>query len=66
MGRPGGAQRVSSPSCLGGSASPGAGATLPLIPEEFQGQKVRFRAIVDTLVGAILKRLSYGRRDGVA
>ena len=43
-----------------------AGATLTLIPEEFQGQKVRFRAIVDTLVGAILKRLSYGRRDGVA
>lgn len=43
-----------------------AGATLTLIPEEFQGQKVRFRAIVDTLVGAVLKRLSYGRRDGVA
>src|SRR5512147_1992567 len=43
-----------------------AGATLTLIPEEFQGQKVRFKAIVDTLVGAILKRLSYGRRDGVA
>ncbi|KAA0256643.1 6-phosphofructokinase [Acidobacteria bacterium ACD] len=43
-----------------------AGATLTLIPEEFLGRKVEFRAIVDTLVGAILKRLSYGRRDGVA
>jgi 6-phosphofructokinase 1 len=43
-----------------------AGATLTLIPEEFAGQRVRLRAIVDTLVGAIIKRLSYGRRDGVA
>jgi 6-phosphofructokinase 1 len=43
-----------------------AGATLTLIPEEFAGRKIRLKAIVDTLVGAILKRLSYGRRDGVA
>jgi 6-phosphofructokinase 1 len=43
-----------------------AGATLTLIPEEFHTQKIRFRAIVDTLAGAIIKRLSYGRRDGVA
>jgi 6-phosphofructokinase 1 len=43
-----------------------AGATLTLIPEEFQTQKIRFRSIVDTLAGAIIKRLSYGRRDGVA
>jgi 6-phosphofructokinase 1 len=43
-----------------------AGATLTLIPEEFQTQKIRFKAIVDTLAGAIIKRLSYGRRDGVA
>ncbi len=43
-----------------------AGATLTLIPEEFGDQPVRFRALVDTLVGAIIKRLSYGRRDGVA
>jgi 6-phosphofructokinase 1 len=43
-----------------------AGATLTLIPEEFGGERIRFRAIVDTLVGAIIKRLSYGRRDGVA
>jgi ATP-dependent phosphofructokinase / diphosphate-dependent phosphofructokinase len=43
-----------------------AGATLTLIPEEFAGRQIKVRAIVDTLVGAILKRLSYGRRDGVA
>jgi 6-phosphofructokinase 1 len=43
-----------------------AGATLTLIPEEFAGRKVRLKMIVDTLVGAIVKRLSYGRRDGVA
>lgn len=43
-----------------------AGATLTLIGEEFGGERIRFQAIVDTLVGAILKRLAYGRRDGVA
>jgi 6-phosphofructokinase len=43
-----------------------AGATLTLIPEEFEGRKIRLKAIVDTLAGAIIKRLSYGRRDGVA
>jgi len=43
-----------------------AGATLTLIPEEFAGHRPRLKTIVDTLVGAILKRLSYGRRDGVA
>ncbi|MBI4518540.1 MAG: 6-phosphofructokinase [Deltaproteobacteria bacterium] len=43
-----------------------AGATLTLIPEEFGADKIRFKAIVDTLVGAIIKRLSSGRRDGVA
>jgi len=42
-----------------------AGATLSLIPEEF-GPGVRLAAIVDTLVGAIVKRLAYGRTDGVA
>src|SRR5919106_6891391 len=42
-----------------------AGATLTLIPEEF-GEKVPFRAIVDTLAGAIIRRLADGRRDGVA
>jgi ATP-dependent phosphofructokinase / diphosphate-dependent phosphofructokinase len=43
-----------------------AGATLTLIPEEFAGQRIRLRTFVDTLVGAIIKRFSYGRRDGVA
>jgi 6-phosphofructokinase len=43
-----------------------AGATLTLIPEEFAGQRIRLKTVVDTLVGAIIKRLSYGRRDGVA
>ena len=42
-----------------------AGATLTLIPEEFS-KPIRLKSIVDTLVGAIIKRLSYGRRDGVA
>jgi 6-phosphofructokinase 1 len=42
-----------------------AGATLTLIPEEF-GERIAFRQIVDTLVGAIVKRLADGRRDGVA
>ena len=43
-----------------------AGATLTLIPEEFAGRQIKLKTIVDTLVGAIIKRLSYGRRDGVA
>ncbi|HSD66632.1 MAG TPA: 6-phosphofructokinase, partial [Vicinamibacteria bacterium] len=43
-----------------------AGATLTLIPEEFGEGRVRLKALVDILVGSILKRLSYGRRDGVA
>src|SRR5580704_17665331 len=43
-----------------------AGATLTLIPEEFRGRRVRLAAIVDTLVGAIVKRLASGRTDGVA
>jgi 6-phosphofructokinase 1 len=42
-----------------------AGATLTLIPEEFT-KPIRLKAIIDTLVGAIIKRLSYGRRDGIA
>ena len=43
-----------------------AGATITLIPEEFRQQPIRLKTIVDTLVGAIIKRLSDGRRDGVA
>jgi 6-phosphofructokinase 1 len=42
-----------------------AGATITLIGEEFTAP-IRLRTVVDTLAGAIIKRLSYGRRDGVA
>lgn len=43
-----------------------AGATLTLIPEEFSAKQVPLSAMVDTLAGAIIKRLAYGRADGVA
>jgi 6-phosphofructokinase 1 len=43
-----------------------AGATLTVIPEEFAETKIRLGHVVDILVGAIVKRLSYGRTDGVA
>jgi 6-phosphofructokinase 1 len=42
-----------------------SGATLTLVPEEFGG-RIMFKSIVDTLVGAVIKRLASGRRDGVA
>ncbi|HZW39793.1 MAG TPA: diphosphate--fructose-6-phosphate 1-phosphotransferase [Ignavibacteriaceae bacterium] len=42
------------------------GATLTLIPEEFTKEQISLKHIVDILVGAIIKRLSYGRTDGVA
>ncbi len=42
-----------------------AGTTLTLISEELPAP-IRLQTIVDTLAGAILKRLSEGRRDGVA
>ncbi len=42
------------------------GATLTLIPEEFPGNEIRLNHIVDILVGAIIKRMSYGKMDGVA
>ena len=43
-----------------------AGATLTLIPEEFQQERVRLKTVVDTLAGAMIKRWTAGRRDGVA
>lgn len=43
-----------------------AGATLTMIPEEFPREKIRLKEFVDILVGAIIKRLSYGRTDGIA
>ncbi|MDY7109384.1 MAG: diphosphate--fructose-6-phosphate 1-phosphotransferase [Planctomycetota bacterium] len=43
-----------------------AGATLTVVPEEYGSGPIPLKAFVDTLVGAIIKRLSYGRPDGVA
>ena len=42
-----------------------AGATLTLIPEEFPGSTT-VRALADILEGAMLKRRTMGRQDGVA
>src|SRR5215207_7305059 len=42
-----------------------AGATVTLVAEEFT-HPTPLKTVVDTLTGAIIKRLSYGRRDGVA
>ena len=42
-----------------------AGATVTLVAEEFS-HPTPLKTIVDTLTGSIIKRLSYGRRDGVA
>ena len=42
-----------------------AGATVTLITEEFT-PPTRLKTIVDSLVGAIIKRLADGRRDGIA
>ncbi len=42
-----------------------AGATLTLVSEEFE-HPVALSKVVDTLAGAIIKRLSQGRTDGVA
>ena len=43
-----------------------AGATLTLVPEEFKMKTLKLANITDILVGAIIKRLSYGRKEGVA
>ena len=43
-----------------------AGATITMIPEEFSAGRLHLKSLVDTLVGSVVKRLSYGRRDGVA
>lgn len=42
------------------------GATITLIPEEFRGRRVPFSTVVDILAGSIIKRLAYGRPDGIA
>ncbi|MGH7778902.1 MAG: diphosphate--fructose-6-phosphate 1-phosphotransferase [Candidatus Binataceae bacterium] len=43
-----------------------AGATLAVIPEEFLGERFDLSIVVDTIVGAIIKRQAAGRNDGVA
>ena len=42
------------------------GATLTVIPEEFQDRPVRLQRLVDIIVGSIVKRMEQGRSDGVA
>lgn len=42
------------------------GATVTVIPEEFRGKRVSFASVVDILAGSVIKRLSYGRTDGIA
>ncbi len=51
---------------LGLGIGKAAGATLTLILEEFADHRIRLKSLVDTLAGAIIKRLNQGRRDGVA
>ena len=43
-----------------------AGATLAVIPEEFTSDPLDLRAVVDTIVGAIVKRKAQGHDHGVA
>jgi 6-phosphofructokinase len=42
-----------------------AGSTLAVLPEEFP-EHVRLASVADTIVGAIVKRRSFGREHGVA
>jgi 6-phosphofructokinase len=43
-----------------------AGATMAVIPEEFRGDKFDISLVVDTIVGAIVKRRASGHDNGVA
>lgn len=43
-----------------------AGATLTVIPEEFRQKPIRLTTLANILAGAIIKRLSAERSDGVA
>src|SRR5579864_3896022 len=43
-----------------------AGATLTIIPEEFDAGRIRLDHVIDILVGAIIKRRSMGHEDGTA
>jgi 6-phosphofructokinase len=51
---------------LGLGIGKAAGATLTLVPEEFPKYKTNLKTLVDTLTGAIIKRMAEGRRNGVA
>jgi 6-phosphofructokinase len=42
-----------------------SGATLTVIPEEFEQRPVRLQRLVDLVIGTMIKRLSAGRSDGV-
>ncbi|MFN3478790.1 MAG: diphosphate--fructose-6-phosphate 1-phosphotransferase [Thermodesulfovibrionales bacterium] len=43
-----------------------SGATITLIPEEFQEDRISIKKIADLLEGSIIKRLSMGKGHGVA
>ncbi|MBC5810410.1 MAG: 6-phosphofructokinase, partial [Candidatus Eremiobacteraeota bacterium] len=43
-----------------------SGATLAIVPEEFPDGEIRLADVVDTVAGAIVKRLASGRDHGVA
>ena len=43
-----------------------AGATITLIPEEFEKETISINLVADILTGSIIKRLSMGRDHGVA
>lgn len=43
-----------------------AGATIAVIPEEFTEERIALADVVDTIVGAIVKRLATGADHGVA
>lgn len=43
-----------------------AGATLTVIPEEFEGENISINRVSDIISGSIIKRLSMGKDHGVA
>jgi 6-phosphofructokinase len=43
-----------------------SGATLTLIPEEWEGREIRLQEVIDILTTAVIKRLAEGRPYGVA
>jgi 6-phosphofructokinase 1 len=43
-----------------------AGAALAVIPEEFSGEEIDLNAVIDTIVGAIVKRKASNHENGVA